>query len=164
MRRMRRWAAVTAALVYLCSDCVAVHATYSSSLSLLSTKVSSRGDDLALSTADVDAFDPLTLECPELATCTMRIEFSAQLLKLDTAAEALISISNRTLHILPANPITMVSGLGDGLSIATFTVWRRSLMPGTYSVRVKFRLVPLPGGGEAGGTSLRTLTVQMFTQ
>ena len=134
-------------------------AVITNTLSLLSTKMSAKSDDLPLSTTPTVAFDQLTLVCPQNQVCIIRIEYSAQFFKLSpSGVEALVTINGLPGGILPGSRIDLVSG-ADGYSTNTFTHWRKGLPPGQYTVSVAFRL-----NQEGGGVGLRTLTVQMFEQ
>jgi hypothetical protein len=160
MRRTVRRAALAAAICFLAAI---AHQGYAvaATLSLLSTKITSRSNDLTLTLTPVQVFNSVPLTCPASKTCTMRIEVSALLAKVFPSVEAFVFINDSGAGILPGSVFTL--GSGEFPSSPTFTVWRGDLPPGIYSVRVKFKL-NFGGGGEQGGTGFRTLTVQMFTQ
>jgi len=140
-------------------------AASSNSLTLLSTKISSMADDLVLSTTPAAGFDQITLACPPGELCTIRIEFSAQFFKLSPqGVSAQVSINGVTTGVWPRSRIDLVSGV-EGYATETFTVWRKGLAPGQYTVSVGYRLnSTVPPGSEQGGAGVRTLTVQMFAQ
>lgn len=161
MGRTVRRAALATAICVLSAIIHQGHAA-AAALTLLSTKITSKSNDLILSLTPIQVFDRVSLTCPPSNTCTIRIEFSAQLFKVFPTVDALVFINESGVGILPGNEITLGGGELVPLT-STFAVWRGDLPPGTYTVRVKFKLNPAPGG-VAGGTGLRTLTVQMFSQ
>jgi hypothetical protein len=174
---MRRFISCAALAAMVCLSTAALHVgkvfaqgAASSSLTLTDTKIASRGDNLVLTTTAATAYPLLTLNCPGAVTaCTIRTEFSAEISKVSntTAAQAEITINGMAAKILPATELTMSAGMGNGVFLSTFTVWRANLPPAaSYTVRVKFKLAANPAqpGTEQGVAGPRTLTVQMFTQ
>jgi hypothetical protein len=107
-RTMRRAALVAA----ICVSPAFIHQGYAvaATLSLLSTKFTTKSNDLSLTVTPTQVFDRVPITCPSLKTCTMRIELSAQLFKVNTSVDALVSINDSAAGIVPSGEITIGGG------------------------------------------------------